>query len=64
MVELDQSYAAKKTASTIRRTVQTRLRKLQDSWLAAKADEIQKYADTHNSKRFYDALKEVYGPQW
>ena len=36
---------------------------MQDSWLAAKADEIQKYADTHDSKRFYDALKEVYGPK-
>ena len=34
-----------------------------DSWLAANADEIQKYADTHDSKRFYDALKAVYGPQ-
>ena len=62
--QLDQSSAAKKTAFTnIRRTVQTRLRKMQDSWLAAKADEIQKYADTHDSNRFYDALKEVYGPQ-
>ena len=62
--QLDQSSAAKKTAFTnIRRTVQTRLRKMQDSWLAAKAAEIQKYADTHDSKRFYDALKEVYGPQ-
>ena len=62
--QLDQRSAAKKTAFTnIRRTVQTRLRKMQDSWLAAKADEIQKYADTHDSKRFYDALKEVYGPQ-
>ena len=62
--QLDQSSAAKKTAFTnIRRTVQTRIRKMQDSWLAAKADEIQKYADTHDSKRFYDALKEVYGPQ-
>ena len=35
----------------------------QDLWLAAKADEIQKYADTYDSKRFYDALKAVYGPQ-
>ena len=62
--QLDQSSAAKKTAFTnIRRIVQTRLRKMQDSWLVAKADEIQKYADTHDSKRFYDALKEVYGPQ-
>ena len=62
--QLDQSSAAKKTAFiNIRRTVQTRLRKMQDSWLAAKADEIQKYADTHNSKRFYDALKAVNGQQ-
>ena len=62
--QLDQSPAAKNTAFTnICRTVQTRLRKMQDSWLAAKAGEIQKYADTHDSKRFYDALKEVYGPQ-
>ena len=62
--QLYQSSAAKKTAFTnIRRTVQIRLRMMQNSWLAAKADEIQKYADTHDSKRFYDALKEVYGPQ-
>ena len=62
--QLDQSSEAKKTAFTnIRRTVQTRLRKMQDPWLAAKADEIQKYADTRDSKRFYDALKAVYGPQ-
>ena len=45
--QLDQSSAAKKTAFTnIRRTV-----------VAAKTDTIQKYADTHDSKRFYDALK-------
>ena len=62
--QLDQSSAAKKTAFVnIRRTVQTRLRKKQDSWLAAKADEIQKHADTHDSKRLYDALKAVYGTQ-
>ena len=64
LYQLDQSSAAKKTAFTnIRRTVQTRVRKMQDSWLAAKGDAIQKYADTHDSKRFYDAQKEVYGPQ-
>ena len=62
--QIDQSSAAKKAAFTnTRRTVQTRLRKMQDSWIAAKADEIQKYADTHDSKRFYDALKAVYGQQ-
>ena len=36
---------------------------MQDWWLSAKAFDIQKYADTHDSKRFYDALKAVYGPQ-
>ena len=36
---------------------------MQDSWFSAKADEIQGYADSHNTKRFYDALKAVYGPK-
>ena len=62
--QLDQSSAVKNTYFTnVRRTLQTRLRKMQDSWLAVKADDIHKYADTHDSKRFYDALKAVYGPQ-
>ena len=62
--QLDQSSAAKKTAFTnIRRTVQTRLSKMQESWLATKADPIKKYADTHDSKRIYDVLKAVHGPQ-
>ena len=62
--QLDPSSAAKKTAFTkIGRTVQTRLCTMQDSWLAAKADEIQKYADTHDSNCFYDALIAVYGQQ-
>ncbi|KAL8576902.1 hypothetical protein ACOMHN_064686 [Nucella lapillus] len=36
---------------------------MQDSWLSAKVDKIQGYADRHDTKRFYDALKAVYGPQ-
>ena len=52
--QLDQSSEAKKTVFiNIRRTVQTRLHEMQDSWLA----------DTNDSKRFYDALIAVYGPQ-
>ena len=35
---------------------------MQDSWLNAKADEIQRYADSHDMKNFYCGLKEVYGP--
>ena len=62
--QLDQSSAAKKTAFTnIRRTVQTRLRNMQDSWLAVKSDEIQKYDDTNDSKRFHDALQADIGPK-
>ncbi len=36
---------------------------MEDAWLSAKADEIQGYADRHDTKRFYSALKAVYGPQ-
>ena len=62
--QLDQASAAKKTAFiNIHGIEQTRLGKMKESWLATKADEIQKYADTHDSKRIYDALKAVYGPQ-
>ena len=38
-------------------------RKLWDECFSQKADEIQSYADSHNWKLFYDALKAVYGPQ-
>ena len=45
------------------KTVQTRLRDMQDSWLSSKADEIQSFADKKDIKKFFDALKTVYGPQ-
>ena len=35
---------------------------MQDTWLSKKADEIQTYADRNDLKRFYDALKTIYGP--
>ena len=60
----DPSCTAKKAAFTnMRSKVQSKLRSMHDSWLSAKADEIQGYADRHDTKRFYDALKAVYGPQ-
>ena len=59
----DPSCAAKKAAfSNMRSKVQTKLRAMLDSWLSSKADEIQAYADRHDTKRFYDALRAVYGP--
>ena len=47
--------------SNICKTVQTRLRDMEDSWLSSKADELQSFADRKNM--FFDALKTVYGPQ-
>ena len=39
------------------------LHKMWDEWLSKRADEIQSYADQHNSKCFYKALKCVHGSQ-
>ena len=36
---------------------------MQDSWLSKKADKIQSDADRKDMKKFFDALKTVYGPQ-
>ena len=36
---------------------------MQDFWLRSKADEIQSFADRKDIKKFFDALKTVYGPQ-
>ncbi|XP_076054495.1 uncharacterized protein LOC143033187 [Oratosquilla oratoria] len=46
----------------LKRQAQTTLRKMQDKWWKDKAEEVQRYADTQNSKMFYSAIKEVYGP--
>lgn len=47
----------------IRSNIQTVLRAMRDNWWAEKAREIQMYADTRDMKKFYSALKEVYGPR-
>ena len=36
---------------------------MQNGWYSKEADEIQHYADTNNTKLFYDALITVYGTQ-
>ena len=46
----------------LQRQAQTALRRMQDEWLEKKADEIETYATTKNSKMFSSAIKEVYGP--
>ena len=59
----DTSSVSNKAAySNIYKTVQTRLRDMQNTWLSSKADEIQFFAD-RKDKKFFEALKTVYDPQ-
>ena len=57
------SVSSKTAYSNICQTVQTRLRDIKDFWLSKKADEIQSFADRKDMKKFFDALKTIYGPQ-
>ena len=34
---------------------------MQDQWWQDKAAEVQYYADTHNSKKFFRSLKTIFG---
>ena len=45
----------------LRKTAQTYLRRIQNDWWRKKADDLQQYANKHDSHSFYDALKAVYG---
>ena len=57
------SVSKKAVYNNICKTVQNRLRDMQDSWLSKKAEEIQSFADRKDMKKLHDALKEIYGPQ-
>ena len=58
------SVSSKTAYSNICKTVQTRRRDMQDSWLSKKADEIQSFADRkEDMTKFFDALKTIYGPR-
>lgn len=59
----DSTSTVKKAAFIIKRsTVQAKLRLTRDAWLSNKVDEIQGFADRHDTKRFYDAVKTIYRP--
>nr|VZI51647.1 unnamed protein product [Spirometra erinaceieuropaei] len=45
-----------------RRHLQQLLSEMQDAWTARKAEEIQGYADRNEWKKFFSAIKAVYGP--
>ena len=57
------SVSSKTAYSIICKTVQTKLRDMQDSWLSKKAVKIQSFADRKDIKKFFDALKTIYGSQ-
>ena len=40
--------------------VQTDLRQMENSWWTQKAEEIQRFADTNDTQKFYEALKTIY----
>ena len=62
--KLSTSSVSSKTAySNMCKTVQTRLRDMQDSWLSKKADGNQSFADKKDMKKFFDALKTIYSPR-
>ena len=46
----------------LQRQAQAALRRMQDEWWEKKADKIETYAATKNSKMFFSTIKEVYGP--
>ena len=51
----DTSSVSKKAAyNNIFKTVQNRLRGMQDSWLSKKAEEIQSFADRKDMKKIHD----------
>lgn len=41
--------------------VQKQIRSIKNAWWSSKAKEIQEYADQHDQRNFYNAVKEAYG---
>ena len=46
----------------LKRTVQCRIREIKNDWWRAKAEELQNLSDINNSRAFFRATKEIYGP--
>ena len=57
------SVSKKAVYSNICKTVQTKLRGMQDSLLRKKTEENQPFADRKDMKKFHDALKTIYCPK-
>jgi hypothetical protein len=62
-LQSDPASPSKKAAfTTSLNKEQNRLHSMQDKWLGDKADEIQSFANRHDSKCFFDSLKAIYSP--
>ena len=60
----DKSLTAKKIAYTsLRQSMQAKLRSLKENWWMKKAEDLQAAADEHDMKRLYPGLKSVLGSQ-
>ena len=57
------SISKKDRFKNLQSKAQRELRQMQDTWWDNKAEEVQHYADSNNSKKLFSALKAVYGPQ-
>ena len=58
------SISSKTAYSNICKTVQTRLRDMQDSWLSKNAKEIQSFADTKDMKKLFDTLDSIWSTEF
>ena len=58
-----QSADLKEKFLSLKRSLQLRLRQMENDWWLNKAAEIQEYSDSNNSYHFYEAVKTIYGPQ-
>ncbi|XP_048577995.1 craniofacial development protein 2-like [Nematostella vectensis] len=59
----DPSSAAKKDRfKSLQYLAQQEIRTMRDQWWEKKAEEIQGFADSNNSKHFFSSFKTVYGP--
>ena len=52
----------KEAYHNVKAEVQRRIRALKNEWWVKKAEEMQAFADTNNSRAFFLATKEIYGP--
>ena len=57
------SRTLRERLTSIRATVQRKLRWMENNWWARKAAQIQSYANINDTKNIYEALKGVYGPR-